>query len=701
MSDYARGATRKEVWNTDPLRPMVRGMPDIFLSYSRDDQLVARRFAEGFEREGFSVWWDQTLHSGENYDQVTEAALREAKAVVVLWSTKSVDSRWVRAEATNADRAGTLVPAMIEACRRPIMFELKQTADLAHWKGESGDPAWRAFLSDVRRFIGKGQSVEAMPAPQAHDIAKRAPRIAKPLWLAAVLVLGACGLWSLLGMDEKPASGVPVATAPEAARTPVTLAVLPFVNLSSDPEQEYFSDGLTEEILNQLAQVKAMRVTGRTSSFAFKGKNEDLRSIAGQLGVANLLEGSVRRDGGSLRITAQLINGKDGAHLWSQTYDRELSKVFAVQEDIAKDVAQALSITLDVGDMSRSQGGTTNVEAYDRFLRGRQLARKDSADTSAEAVRLFREAVTLDPAFSRAWVDLNAALFNRGIFVPREAASLQREVNDSLARVRMLAPQAWWTHLLNSRVLLEQHKWSEADAEIRAALAASPGGEPPLELALGYLDVMWSIGRVREGLELGERAMARNPLDLSLARYVQAMLDCAGRPGDAQAEYERTKARVGSSGATEYWTLARLLLREDASLEAIRAQLLAVGEKGSKPVGLSAQLSERLPDRGRALAAVRKAFEDPSTQGIVAFWAIGMYADRFGDKDLALAAMRKWVVDVKGFVNIIWWPYTRGLRSDPRFKQIVRETGLVEFWRSSNQWGDYCRPLANDDFECS
>ena len=119
-------------------------MPDIFLSYSRDDQPTARRFAEAFGREGFSVWWDQTLRSGEAYDKVTEKALEEARAVVVLWSVKSVDSRWVRAEATQADRNGTLVPVMIEPCKRPIMFELTHTAELSHWKGDPGDPAWKA-----------------------------------------------------------------------------------------------------------------------------------------------------------------------------------------------------------------------------------------------------------------------------------------------------------------------------------------------------------------------------------------------------------------------------------------------------------------------------------------------------------------------------------------------------------------------------
>ena len=149
--------------------------------------------------------------------------------------------------------------------------------------------------------------------------------------------------------------------------------MLPFANLSSDPDQEYFSDGLTEEILNQLAQINALSVTGRTSSFSFKGKNEDVRTIARKLGVGNLLEGSIRKEGRQLRITAQLVNGKDGAHLWSQTYDRELSGVFALQEEIAKDVASALSIKLDVGETRRAKGGTTTVDAWDKYLQAAAL----------------------------------------------------------------------------------------------------------------------------------------------------------------------------------------------------------------------------------------------------------------------------------------------------------------------------------------
>src|ERR1700733_10814558 len=136
-------------------------LPDIFLSYSRDDQATARLFAEGFEREGFSIWWDASLNPGEAFDQVTEKALREAKAVVVLWSKKSVDSRWVRAEAMQANDNKTLVPVMIEPCKRPIMFELTHTADLSQWRGDRKDAAWQSFVAGVRLFVERGGTVTA------------------------------------------------------------------------------------------------------------------------------------------------------------------------------------------------------------------------------------------------------------------------------------------------------------------------------------------------------------------------------------------------------------------------------------------------------------------------------------------------------------------------------------------------------------
>ncbi len=231
--------------------------------------------------------------------------------MVVLWSKHSVDSNWVRAEATQARANDRLVPVMIEPCKRPIMFELTHTADLEGWNGEADDPRWRTFIEGLRRFArqeGKATGPAAGPAA-ASAVSPASKRYGPVIAILAVLLIGAGFFWALQDRSGPPAPvAVPTgSSAAPAVQQGVTLAVLPFANLSSDPEQEYFSDGLTEEILNQLAQIPALRLTGRTSSFSFKGKNEDLRAIGEKLGVANLLEGSVRKDGEQLRITAQLI----------------------------------------------------------------------------------------------------------------------------------------------------------------------------------------------------------------------------------------------------------------------------------------------------------------------------------------------------------------------------------------------------------
>jgi hypothetical protein len=207
-------------------------MADIFLSYTREDLATAQRFAAGFAAQAFTVWWDATLRSGEAYDQVTEEALRAAKAVVVLWSKKSVLSRWVRAEATLAHRNRTLVPAMIEPCERPIMFELTQTADLSRWSGTANDPAWRAFLVDVRRFVEEGAS----PAPSG------TPAEAGPLLGPAILEDAERRLRSFMG----PIAPRLVASAARTARSKAELYARLAETIPNPAERKCFLDGLGE-----------------------------------------------------------------------------------------------------------------------------------------------------------------------------------------------------------------------------------------------------------------------------------------------------------------------------------------------------------------------------------------------------------------------------------------------------------------------
>ncbi len=335
---------------------------------------------------------------------MTEQALKDAKAVVVLWSKHSVDSDWVRAEATQADRYGTLVPVTIEPCNRPIMFELTHTADLSGWNGDvTAAPLARIH----RRIATHSRQSRASIADYGGACWQRCNCVAAHSRPCASLDYcrrgrsPGCGpLLALPGPRiEEPAAAASPATTPA---TLASIAVLPFKDMSQNKDQEYFADGVTEEILNTLASLKDLKVTARTSAFAFKGKDVDLRTVGQTLGVQHILEGSIRKDGETLRITAQLIDTKSDAHVWSKTYDRPLKDIFKVQEEIARSVAESLQVALGVG-FGNQPGMTRDVEAYDAYLQALALWPLWTADSRRRAIELLQQAVDRDREFATAW----------------------------------------------------------------------------------------------------------------------------------------------------------------------------------------------------------------------------------------------------------------------------------------------------------
>jgi adenylate cyclase len=632
-------------------------LPDIFLSYNREDQAAARRFAEAFEAHGFSVWWDVTLRSGEAYDQVTEKALRDAKAVVVLWSKKSVESRWVRAEATLAERYKTLVPAMIEPCERPIMFELTQTAELSHWQGDRTDKAWTSFLSDVHRFVG------TTATPGASTVrAMAAPSLPRP--------------------------------------TKISIVVLPFANMSGDPEQEYFSDGISEDIITDLSKVSTLWVAARNTAFTFKGKHVDVPQVAKQLNVTHVLEGSVRKAGNRVRITAQLIEGTTGGHVWAERYDRDLADIFAVQDEISEAIVTALKVTLFPAEKKAiEERGTDNVEAYDKYLRARALVLQLGPTELARAITIYREALALDPDFALAWYGLHHAHLTELIWAPENSATTLLGMAEASAKVIALAPDTWWTQSLRAQQCIVQHRWSEAEAFANAALAAAPLSE--VEASRTYAVFLWAVGRSKEAVEHLERARRADPLSLSVSGYLQIGLDCAGRSEEAQAEFERSKDLAGDRAIWEWWAVLRLWRRRDADLAAVKAQFNVFLSHESLPMALNRFVVDRLGDEAAIRIAVREAFEDPAYRDATRTGVVCHYADHYGDKDLVLACLRRHFIDLNGtsFINL-YYPFETGVRSDPRFKELVRELGLADYWRASGNWGDFARPLGANDFEC-
>lgn len=372
-------------------------MTEVFISYTRDEIAIARRFAQAFELAGLKVWWDQTLRSGEAYDEVTEGALRAAKAVVVLWSRKSVGSRWVRSEATLAHRQGTLLPVMIEACERPVMFELVQTADLSDWPGHTDHDAFRAFVADVRcRVTGDCDSMSPVDLATGTE----------------------------LRLPSKP-----------------SIAVLPFTDLCQDAD--HFADGITEELAVVLSRFSTLFVIAGQSSLSYRGSAKPAQTIARELGVRYLLEGSVRRSGGRVRISAKLIDAFVGEQIWAERFDDSAADIFDLQDRVANAVASTIDSTITDAEMRRSIARPTHSpDAYELTLKANALLCRYTADATREALADAERAVALDPengwavaivGFCHAtlgvnrWCDDPAAERAKALAIAEEAIGLARD----------------------------------------------------------------------------------------------------------------------------------------------------------------------------------------------------------------------------------------------------------------------------------
>ena len=327
--------------------------PDIFLSYNREDAEVAKVYADAFAREGLEVWWDVTLRSGEAYDEVTEAALNGAKAVVVLWSPRSVASRWVRAEATVADRNGTLMPATIEACRRPVMFELTQTADLSHWRGEASDPAWLAFLGDVRRMVGREAAAPIQPAATP---AQPAPDNKLPL-----------------------------------------VAVIPFTHRAGDEDMEVLAEDLTEEVTRDMARQLFFEVVAARTMSAWRGKEVDYQALGQRMNARYLIEGKLQRVGEDARLTVQLIDADTAKMVWSSRMSRKLADIAMLPEAFPASVAAEVGGQIVKIEMSAAMARPGPHSAREHVLRAMAYGGRLGSESTRLAIEEIRQAVTAAP----------------------------------------------------------------------------------------------------------------------------------------------------------------------------------------------------------------------------------------------------------------------------------------------------------------
>ena len=519
-------------------------------------------------------------------------------------------------------------------------------------------------------------------------------------------------------------TAVPAPIASQAAaRSATAIAVLPFANMSSDAEQVFFSDGITEEILNLLANVDGLRVTSRTSSFSFQGQTVDLPTIARKLGVSHVVEGSVRRAGDRVRVTAQLIDVETDTHLWSETYERQVDDVFTIQADIAGHIARALKIALGAEDLaSIGQPPTADIESWQRFLQARyKLRNRKTATDLDEALVLVNSATARDPNFARAH-SLRALIL---LLRP----SWRQGFTNEFEAQRMNSPAG-------QEAEEREANWSQAMVAANRALELDPGlGEPYAVRALYaqahnlYAEAYRNFGE----------AVARAPSDPELRNWYGGFLLDAGYLQAGWAERQRA-GELDPLSPLIAWHIgySALIMNRPDVIEAYAAKARENGWEGPEPLALQGGgASERgdidraeslwlkaLPERAEqirmSMKAVKNQRVDAETARMLATLAaygppgIGRFAVQAmsGDVDGSLATIQGTLDPasllkpdgtggparsrggdgVGSVLRADWWmPESDATRRDPRFAEIMREIGLVKFWRDFG-WPDKCKP---------
>jgi TolB-like protein/cytochrome c-type biogenesis protein CcmH/NrfG len=448
-----------------------------------------------------------------------------------------------------------------------------------------------AFLDRVSHLLSPAASPAAAtpPRPLASGDAAMGRRRSL-LALIAVLALIGVGYWlaDTLVLSKRPIAAAPEfspkgqSSAPEQAAAPEkSIAVLPFLDISEKKDQEYFSDGLSEELIDLLAKTPGLEVIARTSSFYFKGRQATIAEIAKTLNVANVIEGSVRKSGNTLRVSAQLIRTRDGVNLWSETYDRDLRDVFKVQDDIARSVVDKLKLTL-LPDVPDSAARTQNTDAYNLYLQGRYFMARDSESGLSKAQDFFRKAVALDPDYAAAWAA-------QGTVIIRQVANAFVAMDQGLVAARATASKALQADPNNGDAcavlatdLLMRMKWQEAESTSARCLQDNP--DNPLVLMTSAV-MQRQLGRDEESLSLFHRVLAHDPLNLLASRYLARELYHAGRLADAEAAIRHVIDLNAMQPGAQY-ELGRILLAKGDRVAAFAAFEAETGE-GWRTYGLA------------------------------------------------------------------------------------------------------------------
>ena len=574
-------------------------MSHVFVSYARPDEPLAQQVADCLRSDGFEVWRDDELPAHRPYAEVIEERINQARAVVVLWSAEAAKSHWVRAEADTARGAATLVQASLDGTLPPMPFNQIQCADLKAWDGQRTAPGWRKLVGSVSEL-----------------------------------------------------AGAPAAETRRAGSQAVSICILPFQNMSGDPEQEDVRDGISEDITTDLSQVSALEVIARNTAFTFKGGSVNVCEVARKLGVTHVLEGSVRKVGDRVRINAQLIDGASGGHVWAERFDRDLTDIFTIQDEISNAIVAALKLKLLPEEKKAiEQRRTSSVEAYNFYLLARQYwVTGNHGDPRREerVMRICQRAVEIDPYYAQAWALLGIAQSNLRYVYGRDVDDGFAAAHTALA----IDPTIAEAHLPMVKRLQEKQQHEAAAKAMEAAIRLGPES--------------WEVNK-----EAGLFQLFRGDVDAATRHYEKA------------AELMETDFHVWVMLATCYRALKdEKKLHEAARMMVSESQKVVQQDPSNgAALGILAGGYAILGDEDRTREWItRGLLIDPDNLNMRYNFACFL-AGHLGDKDGALSMLQSVLRHPDAMRQLKYAetdPDLDSIHDDPRFQKILADAGNVQ-----------------------
>jgi TolB-like protein/Tfp pilus assembly protein PilF len=662
----------------------------VFISYASPDAAVADTVCGALEGAGISCWIaSRNVVPGEFYADAIVNAIDSTRITVLILSQSAAGSPHVLREVERASSKRHPVVSL-RTDRVQLPAALEYFLNTSHWLDASAtglSDAAPKLVEAVRHLLGaasvavSGKESETTPAPSklpSHGrqntqpmsrLNRRAVAVAGLATAAIVAYLTVSKPWLISkATEQRPVAAVTTATAPTTPSVPdKSIAVLPFIDLSEKHDQEYFSDGLSEELLDQLAQIPELKVASRTSAFYFKGRNEEISTIASQLRVAHVLEGSVRKDGARIRVTAQLIRADSGYHLWSKTYDREVKDVFKVQDEVSAAVVEALKVQL-LATSARTEYRPANNEAYDHYLLGRHIALSySSLAQRRRAMGEFERSITLDPAFGPAHTWLAYAEF--GIAEDIGDDALVSKAFRDAGRGIELAPK--FAEAYQIRGFMRGSYRLDVDgaqADLEHALSLDPANA---NVRVSYAQVLATRGRLRDAVAEAERALVTDPLSsiawgnlgrywLSLGNYARAR------------EFAQHSVELDSEGQYAIRVIPESYVLEHEPQRAL--DFINVIHDESLRLFVTAIAHDTLGQADAADAALKQLLEAPHRDE---FAIAEIYAHR-GERDRAFEWLRRAREAHTDVREVRFSPLLDALRSDPRYAALLDEWKLAD-----------------------